>query len=99
VLGQLRDLLADKGKVARWVAIEALAAMKSVEDAPKIEALAGSKDKLVGYWGDQSQKEPKDRKNDPHAGPACEGAGREAGHRGSPQIMGLSRVCRGDVVS
>jgi len=68
VLGQLRDLLADKGKVARWVAIEALAAMKSVEDAPKIEALAGSKDKLVGYWGDQSQKEPKDRKDDPTLG-------------------------------
>jgi len=68
VLGQLRDLLADKGKVARWVAIEALAAMKSVEDAPKIEALAGSKDKLVGYWGDQSGKEPKDRKDDPTLG-------------------------------
>lgn len=68
VLAGLRSLLDDKGRVARWVAIEALAAMKSTEDAPKIAALASSKDKLVGFWGDQSGKDPKDRKEDPTLG-------------------------------
>ena len=68
VLAQLRDLLSDKGRVTRWVAAEALTAMKSVEDAPKIEALAGSKDKLVGYFGDQSKRDPADRKTDPTLG-------------------------------
>jgi len=68
VLSGLRTLLADKGRVARWVAMEALAAMKSTEDAPGIAALAGAKDKLVGYWGDQSSKEPQDRKEDPTLG-------------------------------
>jgi hypothetical protein len=68
VQGQLRDLIADKGRVSRWVAAEALTAMKSVEDAPKIEALAGSKDKLVGYFGDQSKRDPADRKTDPTLG-------------------------------
>lgn len=48
----LRELLGDRSTVARWVAIEALAAMKSTEDAPKIAALAGSRDKLTGYWGE-----------------------------------------------
>ncbi len=68
VQAQLRDLISDKGRVTRWVAAEALAAMKSVEDAPKIEALAGSKDKLVGYFGDQSKRDPADRKTDPTLG-------------------------------
>lgn len=68
VLAALRELLADQSRVSKWVAIEALAKMKSVEDAPKIAALSGSKDKLVGYWGDQSGKEPKDRKEDPTLG-------------------------------
>ncbi len=68
VLAQLRDLIADKGRVTRWVAAEALTAMKSVEDAPKIEALAGSKDKLVGYFGDQSKRDPAERKTDPTLG-------------------------------
>jgi len=46
-----RPLLDEKSTVGRWVAIEALGAMKSKEDAPKIAALAGSRDKLTGYWG------------------------------------------------
>jgi len=54
VKASLRELLADKSTVARWVAIEALAAMRSVEDAPKIAALSGNKDKLVGYWGERN---------------------------------------------
>lgn len=68
VLASLRELLGDQGRAARWVAIEALAKMKSVEDAPRIAALAGSKDKLVGFWGDQADKAPKDRKPDPTLG-------------------------------
>jgi hypothetical protein len=56
VLVALRDLLNDKSRVARWVAVETLAAMKSVEDAPKIAAVKGGGDKLVGYWGDGSGK-------------------------------------------
>lgn len=68
VLAALRQLLDEKSRIARWVAIEGLAKLKSVEDAPKIAALSGSKDKLVGYWGDQSGVEPKDRKEDPTLG-------------------------------
>jgi hypothetical protein len=56
VLAALRDLLTDKSLVARWVAIETLAAMKSVEDAPKIASVKGGGEKLVGYWGDGSGK-------------------------------------------
>jgi hypothetical protein len=52
VLAAARTLLADRSTVARWVAIEVLAAMKSTEDAGKIAALATSRDRLVGYWGE-----------------------------------------------
>jgi hypothetical protein len=55
VLTELRDLLADKSRVARWVAVESLAAMKSVEDAPRIAAVKGS-ERLSGYWGQGSDK-------------------------------------------
>ena len=68
VLAGLRELLADNSRISKWVAIEALAKMKSVEDAPKIAALSSSKEKLTGYWGDQSGKDPKDRKTDPTLG-------------------------------
>ena len=68
VLEGLRGLLAEKDRMSRWVAAEALVLMKSVEDAPKIAALSGAKDKLVGFWGDQSDKDPKDRKEDPTLG-------------------------------
>ncbi|MDX2087608.1 MAG: hypothetical protein SFX73_07150 [Kofleriaceae bacterium] len=68
VLTALRQLLDEKGTVAKWVAIEALGALKSVEDQAKIAALATNQDKLVGYWGDQSDKDPKDRKPDPTLG-------------------------------
>jgi hypothetical protein len=60
VQAALRQLLADKSTVARWVAIEALAAMKSTEDAPKIAALSGNKDKLVGYWGERNPENKPD---------------------------------------
>jgi hypothetical protein len=68
VLAQTRELLSDQGRVAKWVAIEALAAMKSTEDVSKIAALGGNSERLVGFWGDQSDKDPKDRKADPTLG-------------------------------
>jgi hypothetical protein len=55
VLAELRGLLNDNNRVARWVAVETLAAMKSVEDAPKIAAIKGS-EKLLGFWGDGAAK-------------------------------------------
>jgi hypothetical protein len=56
VLVELRDLLGDKSRIARWVAIETLAAMKSVEDAAKIASVKGGGEKLVGYYGDDRSK-------------------------------------------
>jgi hypothetical protein len=56
VLVELRDLLADKSRIARWVAVESLFAMKSVEDAPRVAAVKGGGDKLVGFWGSAGGK-------------------------------------------
>jgi hypothetical protein len=67
VLATLRELLNDKGRIPRWVAVEGLAAMKSTEDAPRLAAI-NSGEKLIGYWGDQSGLDPKDRKADPTLG-------------------------------
>jgi hypothetical protein len=55
VQAALRELLGDKSTLAKWVAIEALAAMKSVEDKDRIVALATVKDRLTGYWGDNAE--------------------------------------------
>jgi hypothetical protein len=52
VQAALRPLLDEKSTVATWAAMEALAAIKSVEDAPKIAALSGRTDRLTGYWGE-----------------------------------------------
>ncbi|HEY0191463.1 MAG TPA: hypothetical protein VGC42_10110 [Kofleriaceae bacterium] len=51
-----RPLLGEKSTVVKWVAIEALAAMKSTEDAAAIAGLAGNRERLAGYWGDQAGK-------------------------------------------
>jgi hypothetical protein len=67
VLAILRSLLAEPGRIPRWVAIEGLAAMKSAADAPAMAAVSSS-EKLVGYWGDQSDVDPKNRKADPTLG-------------------------------
>jgi hypothetical protein len=50
-----RSLLTETSTVARWVGIEVLAAMKASEDAPRIAALSSSRERLVGYWGDDSE--------------------------------------------
>jgi hypothetical protein len=67
VIQTFRDLLTEKGRIPRWVAIEGLAAMKSTEDIPRLQAV-NSGEKLIGYWGDQSAADPKDRKPEPTLG-------------------------------
>lgn len=66
-LPAVRALLAEPGRIPRWVAIEALAAMKSTADAHAIAAISSS-EKLLGYWGDQSDVDPKNRKAEPTLG-------------------------------
>jgi hypothetical protein len=58
VQAALRPLLDDKSTVVKWVAIEALAAIKSVEDAPKIAALSSRTDRLTGFGGKTSKEDP-----------------------------------------
>ena len=67
-LAETRKLLDSPSWVARWIAIEALAAMKSKDDLPAIQKLATDKAPLTGYWGDQSDVDPKDKKKDPTLG-------------------------------
>jgi len=64
---ELRELLAERGRIPRWVAIEVLTAMKSSADAPAIAAVSSS-ERLTGFWGDQSGVDPKDRKAEPTLG-------------------------------
>jgi hypothetical protein len=54
---ELRDLLDSKSRVARWVAVETLAYMKSVPDAPRLAAVKGA-ERLTGYWGDTGGDKP-----------------------------------------
>lgn len=58
VIAGLRSLLADRSTIAKWVAIETLASLKSVEDAAKIAALSGNKERLSGYWGETGKPDP-----------------------------------------
>jgi len=54
-LHAVRALLSERSTVAKWLGIEALAAMKSAVDAPQIAALATSRERLSGYWGERVQ--------------------------------------------
>jgi hypothetical protein len=58
VQAALRPLLEDKSTVVRWLTIEALAAIKSAEDAPRIRALSNRTERLTGYWGDSGKPDP-----------------------------------------
>ncbi len=51
----VRELLGARSTIAKWVAVETLAAMKSVEDKARILALSGNKDRLIGYWGESAE--------------------------------------------
>jgi hypothetical protein len=55
VLTALHDLLGSKRTIEKWVAIEALAAMKIRDENARIAKVSGS-EKLTGYWGDQTDK-------------------------------------------
>jgi hypothetical protein len=58
VQAALRPLLDEKSTVVRWLAIEALAAIKSVEDAPRILALSNRTERLTGYGGETGKADP-----------------------------------------
>lgn len=51
VVAAARALVADQSPIARWIGIEVLAAVGSVEDAGRIKAVAGGGRRLTGYWG------------------------------------------------
>lgn len=57
VLAALHDLLGSKRTIEKWVAIEALAAMKIPEENARIAKVSGN-EKLTGYWGNQDKPEP-----------------------------------------
>ena len=50
-----RALLGESSTLAKWVGMETLAAMKAIEDAPKIAALANNRTRLIGYWGERGE--------------------------------------------
>jgi hypothetical protein len=50
-----RALLGERSTLAKWVGMEALAAMKSTDDAPRIAALATNRQRLIGYWGERGE--------------------------------------------
>ncbi len=63
-----RALLAHKSPVARWIGVDVLAKVGSAADADRLDALAGDKARLVGYWGDQSELPKNERKPEPTVG-------------------------------
>lgn len=54
-LAAARALLVERSTVAKWVGMEALAEMKSTDDAPRIASLAHHRERLIGYWGEHGQ--------------------------------------------
>lgn len=68
ILAAARGLLAERSWVARWIGIEALAALKSKADADAVAKLGSDRARLDGYWGDQSRLDKKDQKPTPTLG-------------------------------
>jgi hypothetical protein len=64
----LRQLLAKKTKMTRWIAMETLLLMKSKDDIAAISELSSDGSKLTGFWGDQSNLDAKARKSEPTVG-------------------------------
>jgi hypothetical protein len=54
----LRPLLAERSAVAAWLAAEALAAIKSTDDAARVAALGKRTERLLGFWGDSGKPDP-----------------------------------------
>ena len=50
-----RTLLSDRSTVAKWIGMETLAAMKATGDAAQVAALASSRERLIGYWGERAE--------------------------------------------
>ncbi len=67
-IAALRELAKENGRLARWVAIEGLAALRSQQDAPLIQSMSSDRRKLTGYWGSQADASPKERKAEPTLG-------------------------------
>jgi hypothetical protein len=67
-LAVVRELARSSDKLARWVGIEALAAMSSVADRDLVLSAGPDRRKLTGYWGSQSDVSAKDRKAEPTLG-------------------------------
>jgi hypothetical protein len=63
-----RELTGASSWVARWIGVEALAALGAKAEVGRLTALAGDKAKLTGYWGDQSSLPKKDQKPTPTLG-------------------------------
>jgi hypothetical protein len=86
VLAALRELAKGEGKLGRWIAIEAMAAMKSSADLPLLKSMVADRRKLAGYWGDQSDVPAKDRKAEPTVGARATelAAELESGKSGGP---------------
>jgi len=57
VLKDLHQLLDSKRTLDKWVAVEALAAMKIPDETAKLASVRGS-EKLTGYWGDATKPDP-----------------------------------------
>lgn len=63
-----RDLTSHPSWVARWIGVEALAALGAKSEADRLAKMSGDKAKLNGYWGDQSGVPKKDQKPTPTLG-------------------------------
>ena len=85
VLAPLRELLNDKGVVARWVAIEALAAMKSVEDEPEDRRAGEQPGQARRVLGRPERQGSEGSQGDPTLGAPREGAGCEADAAEAPK--------------
>lgn len=54
----LRPLLDDRSAIVAWLSVEALAALSSVEDGPRIAALSRRPERLAGFWGETGKQPP-----------------------------------------
>ena len=63
-----RDLTGNPSWVARWIGVEALAALGAKGEVGRLTALADDKARLAGYWGNQDGVPKKDQKPTPTLG-------------------------------
>ena len=68
VLEALRAQAKGERRLGKWVAIEALAMLRSTEDLALIQSMQGDRRKLTGFWGNQEDVPVKDRKAEPTLG-------------------------------